>query len=66
VVEAILEDKQQLQVPQHIPDTNQALLGGELKKDTTLLKTSAYHHSHHLARKQPKRWQQIRNKDNNP
>jgi len=53
VVEVILEDKKQQQAPKHVPDTNQAPLGGELKKDTPLVKTSAYHHSHHPARKQP-------------
>jgi hypothetical protein len=66
VVEVIMEDKKQKQVPQHVPDTTQAPLGGELKKDTPLVKTSAYHHPHHPARKQPTRWQQISNKDNNP
>ena len=57
MVEVILEDKKQQQVPQHVPDTNQAPLGGELKKDTMLVKTSAYHHPHHPARKQPTRLQ---------
>ena len=56
MVEVILEDKQQKQMPEHVLDTNQAPLGGELKKDTLLVKTSAYHHPHHLARKQPTRW----------
>ena len=57
VVEVILEDKKQQQAPQHVLDTNQAPLGGELKKKTLLVKISAYHHPHHLARKQPARWQ---------
>ena len=62
MVEVISEDKKQQQAPKHVPDTNQAPLGGELKKDTSL----AYHHPHHLARKQPTRWQPISHKDNNP
>jgi len=57
VVEVILEDKKQQQTPQHIPDTNQAPLGGELKKKTPLVKTLAYHHPHHPTRKQPTRCQ---------
>ncbi len=57
VVEVILEDKKQQQAPQHVLDTNQAPLGGELKKKTSLVKTSSYHHPHHPARKQPTRWQ---------
>ena len=66
MVEVILEDKKQQQAPQHVPDTNQAPLGGELNKDTPLAKTSPYHHPHHPARKQPTRWQRISHKDNNP
>lgn len=61
MVEVILEDKQQLQA-----DTHQAPLVVELKKDTPLLKTSAYHHPHHLEIKKPTRWQKIIQKDNNP
>ena len=64
--EVILDDKKQQQALQHVRNTNQAPLGGELKKDTLLVKTSAYHHPHHPTRKQPTRWQQINNKDNNP
>ena len=66
VVEVILEDKKQKQEPQHVLYTNQAPLGGELKKDTLLVQTSAYRHPHHPARKQPTRWQRISHKDNNP
>ena len=55
MVEVILEDKKQQQMPQHVPDTNQAPLGSELKKYTSLVKTSTYHHPHHPAR-QPSRW----------
>ena len=54
VLEVILEDKKQ-QAPPQIPDTNQAPLGGELKKHTPLVKTLAYHHPHHPTRKQPTR-----------
>lgn len=66
MVELILEDKKQLQAPQHILDTNWDPLGGELKKYAPLVKTLAYHHPHHLARKEPTRWKQIIYKDNNP
>jgi len=65
-VEVILEDKKQRQEPQHVLDTNQVPLGGELKKKMPLVKTSEYHHPHHPARKQPTRWQRISHKDNNP
>ena len=63
MVEVILEDKQQQQIRQHVPNTNQAPLGGELNKDTLLVKTSEYHHPHHPARQQPTRWNNINNKD---
>ena len=66
MIEVILEDKKKQQAPRHVPDTNQPLLGGELKKDTSLVNTSAYHHPHHPARKQPTRWQRINQRDNNP
>ncbi|MCY6488355.1 hypothetical protein, partial [Actinobacillus pleuropneumoniae] len=59
VVEVILEDKQQPQGPQQVLDTTQAPLGGELQKDTPLVKTSAHHHPHHPARQQPTRGQRI-------
>ena len=64
--EVILKNKKQQQAPQQVPDTHQGPLGGELKKDTSLVNTSAYRHPHHSARKQPTRWQQISHKDNNP
>ena len=64
MVEVILEDKKPQQAPQHVPNNNQAPLGGKLKKDTLLVKTLAYHHPHHPARKQLTRWQQISYKDN--
>lgn len=65
-VEVILEDKKQQHAPQHVLDTSQDPLGGELKKYTPLVKTSSYHLPHHSVRKQATRGQQIRNEDNNP
>jgi len=56
VVEVILEKKTPQQEPKQ----------GELNKKTSWVKTSTYHHPHHLARKQPTRWQTISHKDNNP
>ena len=56
IVEVILEDKKQQHAPQHVPGTNQAQLGGELKKDKPLVTTPTYHHPHHPARKQPTIW----------
>ena len=55
VVEVILKKKTPQQAPQQ----------GELKKKTSWVKTSTYHHPHYPAR-QPSRWQPISHRDNNP
>ena len=56
VVEVILEKKTPQQAPQQ----------GELKKKTSWVRTSTYHHPHDPARKQPSRWRPISHTDNNP